>query len=104
MLVCELSSFSGRRDHHHQFIIIICHRRVQLLGQIIIRNLYRQGHSTETALLDVLDSVHIAADSKEVTLLNGLDLSAAFDTVFHSTLIKRLQTEFGVSGTALSWI
>jgi len=65
---------------------------------------YRQGHSTETALLDVLDSVHTAADSKEVTLLIGLDLSAAFDTVCHSTLIKRLQTEFGVSGTALSWI
>jgi len=55
---------------------------------------YRQGHSTETALLDVLDNVHTAADSKEVTLLIGLDLSAAFDTVCHSTLIKRLQTEF----------
>jgi len=65
---------------------------------------YRQGHSTETALLDVLDSVHTAADSKEVTLLIGLDLSAAFDTVCNSTLIKRLHTEFGVSGTALSWI
>ena len=65
---------------------------------------YRQGHSTVTALLDVLDSVHTAADSKEVTLLIGLDLSAAFDTVCHSTLIKRVHTEFGVSGTALSWI
>ena len=50
------------------------------------------------------DSVHIAADSKEVTLLIVLDLSVAFDTVCHSTLTKRLQTEFGVSGTALSWI
>jgi len=65
---------------------------------------YRQGHSTETALLDILDSVHTAADSKEITLLIGLDLSTAFDTVCHSTLIKRLHTEFGVSGTALSWI
>ena len=53
---------------------------------------YRRGHSTEMALLDVLDSVHTAADSKEVTLLIGLDLFAAFDTVCHSTLIKRLQT------------
>jgi len=44
----------------------------------------------------------IAADSKEVTLLIGLDLSAAFDTVCHSTLIKRLQTEFGVSGNVMS--
>ena len=34
----------------------------------------------------------------------GLHLSAVFDTVCHSTLTKRLQTEFGVSGTALSWI
>jgi len=65
---------------------------------------YRLGHSTQTALLDVLDSIHTAADSKEVTVLIGLDVSAAFDTVCHSTLTKRLQTEFGVSGTALSWI
>jgi len=28
---------------------------------------YRQGHSTETALLDVLDSVHAAPQRKEVT-------------------------------------
>ena len=68
------------------------------------QSVYRQGHSIETAMLDVLDSDHTTADTKEVTLLIGLDLSAAFDTVCHSTLIKRLQTEFGVSGTALSWI
>ena len=37
-------------------------------------------------------------------MLIGLDLSTAFDTVCHSTLTKRLQTEFGMSGTALSWI
>ena len=53
---------------------------------------YRQAHSTETALLDVLDSVHTVADCKEVTLLLCLDLSTAFDTVCHSTLTKRLQS------------
>ena len=37
-------------------------------------------------------------------MLIGLNLSAAYDTVCHSTLIKRLQTEYGVSGTALSLI
>ena len=37
-------------------------------------------------------------------MLIGLDLSVAFNTVCHSTLIKGLHTEFGVSGTALSWI
>ena len=59
---------------------------------------YRQGHSTETTLLDVLENVYIAADDKEVTVLIGLDVSA----VCHSTLTQRLQTEFGVSGTVLS--
>jgi len=49
-----------------------------------------------------LTASNTAADNKEVTLLLGLDLSAAFDTVCHSTLTKRLQTEFGMSGTALS--
>ena len=43
--------------------------------------------------------VYTAADNKEITVLIGLDLSAAFDTVCHSTLTQRLQTEFGVSGT-----
>jgi len=53
---------------------------------------YRQGHLTKTALLDVLGSVHTVADSNEVTFLIGLDLSAAFSTVCHSTLTKRLQS------------
>ena len=51
---------------------------------------YRQGHSTETALVDVLESVYTADDNKEITVLVGLDLSAAFDTVCHSTLTQRL--------------
>ena len=38
------------------------------------------------------------------TLAVALDLSAAFDTVCHSTLLSRLQHSFGISGTALEWI
>ena len=32
-----------------------------------------------------------------------LDLSAAFDTVSHSILIRRLKDRIGVSGKALEW-
>ena len=62
---------------------------------------YRTGHSTETALLEVLDGVYTAADDKQISVLIGLDLSAAFDTVDHSLLIERLQAEFGVTYTVL---
>ena len=65
---------------------------------------YRAGHSTETALLDVLDGVYTAADDKQISVLIGLDLSAAFDTVDHSLLIDRLQSEFGVTDTPLDWL
>ena len=33
-----------------------------------------------------------------------MDLSAAFDKVDHHILIKRLESTFGINGTALSWL
>src|SRR5208282_4096062 len=65
---------------------------------------YRRGHSTETALLRMLNDVYHAADNKSHTLLIQLDLSAAFDTIDKSTLLRRLEKTFGISGSALQWI
>ena len=36
--------------------------------------------------------------------LTLLDLSAAFDTIDHCTLLQRLKSYFGISGPALEWI
>jgi len=55
-------------------------------------------------LLEILDEVYTAADDKQVTVLISLDLSAAFDTVDHEVLLQRLQSEFGVTDTPLSWL
>ena len=37
-------------------------------------------------------------------VLGLLDLSAAFDTVDHDILLRRLATSFGISGLTLKWI
>ena len=64
---------------------------------------YRKYHSTETALLKVKHDILMNMNNQEVTLLVLLDLSAAFDTVDHSILLERLQADFGIFGTVLSW-
>jgi len=51
-----------------------------------------------------VNSVYADADEKKVTLLVGLDLSAAFDTINHDVLISRLESQFGVDGGASSWL
>ena len=65
-----------------------------------LQSAYWLAHSTETALPHVMNSVYIAADNKKVTALVGLDISAAFDTLEHETLINRLESQFGVDGAA----
>ena len=69
-----------------------------------LQSAYRPHHSTETALLFSLNNIYQSADNSQPTLLVSLDLSAAFDTIDHSTLLSRLETSFGVSGSALSWL
>jgi hypothetical protein len=65
---------------------------------------YRRNHSTETALLRMLNDAYCTADNKARTLLIQLDLSAAFDTIDHSTLLRRLENTFGLSGSVISWV
>ena len=69
----------------------------------VYQSAYKSKHSTETALLKVTSDLLIATDDGKVSVLALLDLSAAFDTLGHSILLKRLNLSFGVSGTALKW-
>ena len=49
---------------------------------------YRKDHSTETAVLSVLDCLFVKADARLVSLIALLDLSAAFDTFNHSFFLR----------------
>jgi len=64
---------------------------------------FRQGHSTETAVLRVLSDILQAVDRGDSAALILLDLSAAFDPVDHEVLLKRLQMSFGIDNTAYKW-
>ncbi|XP_078363787.1 uncharacterized protein LOC144648005 [Oculina patagonica] len=69
----------------------------------VFQSAYRQNHSTETALLKVMNDILLNMNDRRVTLLILLDLSAAFDTVDHDTMLRRLEHSFGIQGKALSW-
>jgi hypothetical protein len=69
----------------------------------LYQSAYKQFHSSETALLRIHSDILAALDNKKCVLLIMLDLSAAFDTVDHTTLISRLASVIGVTGKALDW-
>lgn len=64
---------------------------------------FRPFHSTESALLKVLNDIFLIVDSGSSAVLILLDLSAAFDTVDHQILLNRLEVEIGLSGLVLKW-
>ena len=69
----------------------------------IRQSAYRKYHSTEAAVLSVLEGLLTKSDRKPVPVLALLDPSAAFDTLHHAILLRRLESTFGISGLALSW-
>jgi len=68
-----------------------------------LQSAYRAHHSTETAVLRVLADILLAVDTGDLALLTLLDLSAAFDTVDHETLLDRLRVSYGLCGSVHRW-
>ena len=73
----------------------------ELLG--IYQSAYRTNHSTETAVLNVVDNLLLKNDEHKISLMACLDLSAAFDTLDHKILLQRLKISYGVHGNVLKW-
>ena len=64
---------------------------------------YRKEHSTGTALLAVTDNLLSNIDNRLASIVAFLDLSAAFDTLDHQILLKRLSITYGIHAKAFQW-
>ena len=64
---------------------------------------YRPGHSTETAHQKVVSDLFLSHIKGNKSVLSLLDLSSAFDTIYHPILANRLHTDFGFTDTVLQW-
>ena len=67
----------------------------QLLGKSKCLGIFQGGfwknHSTQSALIKLTDVIRMGKENKLVTLLVQFDFSKAFDNVFPSKLLRKLQ-------------
>ena len=65
---------------------------------------YRKSHSCETALLKIVSDIQKEVHQRNMVALIALDLSSAFDTIDHDLLLKKLKSDFGLSGRVILWL
>ena len=63
---------------------------------------YRPGHSTETALLKVVNDQFISLNKGNIYVLALLYFSSEFYTIDHPNLVHRLHIDFGFTDTVLN--
>lgn len=65
---------------------------------------YRKSHGCETAVTKIHNDILLMIDKRDNVVLLLLDLSAAFDTINHSLLLKKLHNMYGIRGTVEKWL
>lgn len=64
---------------------------------------FRKGKSVTTAAVDFVESIIKSIDNHEVVIIIFMDLSKAFDSACHKTLLKKLEN-YEVKGIVHKWI
>ena len=85
-MLSQVSSYVNSHNHYNTF-----------------QSAYRPGHSTETALLKVVNDLLLSPSKGNISVLALLDISSAFDTIDHPILVHRLHTDLGFTYAVLQW-
>ena len=64
---------------------------------------FQTDHSTEHAIVQMVDQIYEAFEKNEYTFDVFIDLSKAFDTVDHSILLRKLEL-YGITDRNYAWI
>ena len=67
-----------------------------------LQSAFREGYSTESALINLTDKILFNLDQNEVTGMVFVDFRKAFDVIDHHVLLKKLEL-YRVSDVAVSW-
>ena len=63
---------------------------------------FRNKHSTQHAILDIVNTIHSNMDNRKTSCGIFVDLKKAFDTVNHEILLTKLE-HYGIRGVINSW-
>ena len=63
---------------------------------------FKKGHSTDHALIKLIDSIYDSFNQNKYSLGVFIDLSKAFDAVDHNILIDKLNF-YGIKNNSLKW-
>ena len=92
-----VSKIIERAVHNHVYSYVSQH---EILNEH--QSGFRPGHSTESALVDMVDDWLSNINSGKMTGMALIDLRKAFDTVNHDILINKLH-DIGASNNTLNW-
>ena len=64
---------------------------------------FQAGHSTDHAIIHLLDQIYKKFEENKYTVGVFIDISKAFDTVDHKILLSKLEI-YGIKGKMLKWL